>query len=220
MHALKSRWLWIASTCYLLAFGLLVSGRWSELIRLDLNELGDLLAGIFSPLAFLWLVGGYMQQGEELRLNTEALQLQANELKNSVEQQAEMVHVAREQLEAERDRFLLQTMPRFGVTVIERSQPYGTSFPAFKIGLINHGARAVRVLANLKIKDEFYSYEKESMEPLELWSIPLQVLDKFQGHTSTLLVHISCQAATGTLNPSEFSLKLSQETDGSWTLSA
>ncbi|WP_155945687.1 hypothetical protein [Metapseudomonas resinovorans] len=47
-------------------------------------------------MAFLWLVLGYFQQGEELRL-------QANELKNSVEQQKELVGVTREQLSAERE---------------------------------------------------------------------------------------------------------------------
>ncbi len=51
------------------------------------NELGDFFAGFFSPLAFLWLVFGYYQQGEELKQNTLALNLQADELRNSVEQQ-------------------------------------------------------------------------------------------------------------------------------------
>lgn len=52
-----------------------------------LNELGDFIAGAFAPLAFFWLVRGYYQQGKELKQNTEALRLQADELKNSVEQQ-------------------------------------------------------------------------------------------------------------------------------------
>lgn len=65
------------------------------------NELGDFLAGSFSPLAFLWLVLGYLQQQEELQQNTEALRLQAAELKNSVDQYKEMVSIAREQLLAD-----------------------------------------------------------------------------------------------------------------------
>lgn len=32
-----------------------------------LNEWGDLLAGLFAPLAFLWLVVGYYQQGQEMK---------------------------------------------------------------------------------------------------------------------------------------------------------
>ncbi len=43
-----------------------------------LNEWGDLLAGLFAPLAFLWLVVGYYQQGQELKA-------QVAELKNSVD---------------------------------------------------------------------------------------------------------------------------------------
>ncbi|WP_149931189.1 hypothetical protein [Acinetobacter soli] len=58
-----------------------------EISNLKLNEIGDYLAGVFAPLAFLWLVFGYYQQGQELKQNTEALRLQAEELKNSVEQQ-------------------------------------------------------------------------------------------------------------------------------------
>ena len=67
------------------------------------NEWGDFFAGCFAPLAFLWLVLGYMQQGEELQLSTKALQLQAKELSNSVEQQRALVEVTRQQLDSERE---------------------------------------------------------------------------------------------------------------------
>ena len=77
--------------------------RPSSLLELDPNELGDFLAGLFSPLAFLWLILGYMQQGEELRLSSDALQLQAEELKNSVDQQRDLVSATREQILLERE---------------------------------------------------------------------------------------------------------------------
>jgi hypothetical protein len=67
------------------------------------NEIGDFLAGVSSPLAFLWLVLGFFQQGLELRASREALILQARELGNSVEQQKELVEVSRRQLQAEID---------------------------------------------------------------------------------------------------------------------
>lgn len=74
-------------------------------LNLDLmaswNEFGDFLAGAFSPVAFLWLVLGFVQQQRELQQNTEALRLQADELKNSVDQYKEMVAIAREQLLAD-----------------------------------------------------------------------------------------------------------------------
>lgn len=77
-------------------------GLWSILLFLGwdcasvmtFNEWGDFFAGASAPLAFLWLVIGYFQQGEELGQNTKALEqqeralrLQVDELRQSVEQQ-------------------------------------------------------------------------------------------------------------------------------------
>ncbi|MBL5979743.1 hypothetical protein JAO85_20915 [Comamonas sp. NyZ500] len=66
---------------------------------MPLNEVGDFLAGAFGPLAILWLVLGYFQQGIELRQNSEALQRQATELENSVKQQEELASAARQTLQ-------------------------------------------------------------------------------------------------------------------------
>ncbi|MEJ1462209.1 MAG: hypothetical protein RPU15_02905 [Candidatus Sedimenticola sp. (ex Thyasira tokunagai)] len=67
---------------------------WESASKMAFNEWGDFFAGASAPLAFLWLVIGYFQQGEELGQNTKALeqqeralQLQVDELKQSVEQQ-------------------------------------------------------------------------------------------------------------------------------------
>lgn len=68
-------------------------------VMLTSNELGDFLAGCFAPLAFLFLYLGYRQQGVELKQNTQALMLQAKELKNSVEQQKQLVEVTQAELE-------------------------------------------------------------------------------------------------------------------------
>lgn len=67
------------------------------------NDWGSFLSGAFAPLGFLWLVLGYLQQGEDLKLSTHALTLQAEELKNSVEQQRALVEVSRLQVESERE---------------------------------------------------------------------------------------------------------------------
>ena len=53
---------------------------------LRLNELGDFLGGVSSPLAFLWLVLGFFQQSREIRLSGKALQLQATEMRRSVDE--------------------------------------------------------------------------------------------------------------------------------------
>lgn len=78
--------------------GLLVyisAARASDLATMPLNNLGDFLAGALGPLAILWLILGFFQQGIELRQNTEALRLQAHELKQSVEQQRQLVESSR-----------------------------------------------------------------------------------------------------------------------------
>src|SRR5262245_53936704 len=54
------------------------------------NAWGDWAAGVAAPVAFLWLVIGYFQQGDELRLNTEALKLQHLELQHQVAETAKL----------------------------------------------------------------------------------------------------------------------------------
>ena len=68
---------------YLSLFLGVVTARFTELFSLPLNELGDFAAGAFGPLAFLWLVLGYRQQGKELNASTKALDQQVSELRAS-----------------------------------------------------------------------------------------------------------------------------------------
>lgn len=51
----------------------------------NLNEFGDFIAGAFAPLAFFWLVRGFYQQGKGLEQNSEALKIQADELRKTTE---------------------------------------------------------------------------------------------------------------------------------------
>lgn len=74
---------------------------WNLMIAMDPDEFATFLSGAFAPLAFLWLVLGFRQQGDELRNSAQALWLQGEELRNSVEQQRRLVEVSREQLSAE-----------------------------------------------------------------------------------------------------------------------
>lgn len=101
-----------------LIFGVLVTFIWLLGIYLfsrsngyslptSLNELGDFLAGIFAPIAFFWLILGYIQQGKQLDQNTtaleqqeKALQLQIDEMKESVQQQTELARIQQKQFDA------------------------------------------------------------------------------------------------------------------------
>ena len=97
---------------YLTIMVVLVWNRAGTLLTMPLNEVGDFLAGAFGPVAFLWLVLGFLQQGDELRQGTEALKLQADELKNSVEQQSIMAAAALKQIDAQKVALELQHKER------------------------------------------------------------------------------------------------------------
>lgn len=99
---------WVVTGVYLICVAVLVYYKRGTLSSLELNAIGDFLAGVFGPIAFLWLVLGYLQQGRELKLSSEALQLQAQELKNSVEQQTSMAQSAIAQIDSSRKALQLQ----------------------------------------------------------------------------------------------------------------
>lgn len=86
--------------------GMLIYAWWvsQAMLAMKPDQFATFLAGIFAPLAFLWLVLGFIQQGEELRNSAEALRLQEEELHNLVEQQADLVKVSREQFKHQQDR--------------------------------------------------------------------------------------------------------------------
>lgn len=111
--------------------GLLISYiiyNWSKLASLPPNELGDFTAGAFGPMAILWLVLGYFQQGDELKQNTSTLQEQAVALAKSVHQQELLVAISKEQLdeakrEAQREsaRLRAAARPKFDSEIFDTS---------------------------------------------------------------------------------------------------
>lgn len=62
---------------------------------LKLNEAGDFLAGVFAPLAFLWLVLGFLQQGKELRAQIEELRHTVEASRDQAKAQKRNADVAR-----------------------------------------------------------------------------------------------------------------------------
>lgn len=84
--------------------------NFDELKALKLNEKGDVLAGVFSPLAFIWLVYGYLQQGRELQQNSIALKMQAEELRISNKSLQQQVVEMSKSVKAQKDMFELANM--------------------------------------------------------------------------------------------------------------
>ncbi len=141
----------IITAIYMLFIGFL---RWSSLPTLKtmpLNEFGDFFAGVFGPLMLFWLILGYVQQQKELQQNTKALELQADELKKSVEQHKELVKATKEQvqtdikaLEIEQLRHQMEGHPNFTITSAGWSSSSGTNIQ-FDINLLNSGKPASEV---------------------------------------------------------------------------
>jgi hypothetical protein len=147
------------SFAWLIAAAALLFWKWPDFQSMPPNAWGDFFAGCFAPLAFLWLVLGYLQQGEELRLSTKALQLQAEELRNSVRQQQALVEVSRQQVESEREALLYERQvreeavkPKFSV------RPAGGTFHGngesnYNLVILNSGRTATDVHVNLALED-------------------------------------------------------------------
>jgi hypothetical protein len=65
----------------------ILDGRFDSFYKLDLNAKGDFLAGLFAPVAFLWLIIGSFQQQQEIAMQRDELRLQREEMKQMVEAQ-------------------------------------------------------------------------------------------------------------------------------------
>jgi len=70
----SSFWVCVAFTYAWVWFG------WQKFWCMPPNEMGDFFAGASAPLAFLWLVLGYMQQGDEIRETRFEVKRQADAL--------------------------------------------------------------------------------------------------------------------------------------------
>jgi hypothetical protein len=153
---LRATWAYL----FLLVFGLPTAFYFGflELGPITLNELGDFLAGAFGPLALFWLVLGFIQQGRELRNSVATLELQADELRASVEQQKELVSVTRETLAHEKEvlgvseeRRKARLSPKFVVSFWCSSRA-GSTF-TFGLDVLNSGAIATNVKLYLENDD-------------------------------------------------------------------
>ena len=76
--------IWVISGVSVLYIAIIFFLRGSDAWRLlttgDLNELGDFFAGFFTPLAFGWLIYGYLLQSSELSLQRKELELTREQL--------------------------------------------------------------------------------------------------------------------------------------------
>lgn len=111
---MKHAGIWVMSGLSILYITVILLFRgndaWNLLQAGDLNELGDFLAGFFTPLAFFWLVYGYLLQSKELRLQREELTLTRNQL-------GKQTDLLQEQVAADRRK----SIPRLTIRIVDPS---------------------------------------------------------------------------------------------------
>ena len=71
----RTRLAWMLTGCIGAVFSSVLIFKWDEVWKMKPNEWGDFLAGFASALAFVWLVVGYYQQNEDIKLQIHEIQL-------------------------------------------------------------------------------------------------------------------------------------------------
>ncbi|WP_082038796.1 hypothetical protein [Vibrio rotiferianus] len=190
--------------------------RWEsfgELRTIPLNELGDFLAGVFGPLTIFWLILGYVQQQKELQQNTKALELQANELKRSVEQHKELVKATYEQVQLDKDALELEIirekkkdLPDISVVSARKTMGVGTT-NHFEVQLKNSGkvASNVQPLFNPPLKQVPEHYIMDFLDTGDVRSIKWDD-DKSGKMPKVLVLNILYTAADGSQHTKVYKL--------------
>lgn len=159
------------TAAWILVIGLYAYGARSTFSAIAPNEFGDFLAGAFAPLAFFWLVLGFLQQGAELRNSGKALWLQGRELQNSVTQQRELVKAARDQIKVETDRMATEAErlaeerrqrhkaaePRLEFAIGHTFAPPNRKDGSCTITLANHGRGCGGLRVNVDGYEQYHS---------------------------------------------------------------
>lgn len=119
----------IITLSWLVLCGVVLFLKFDEFVCLSLNEIGDLLAGMFAPLAMYWLIEAYRQQQKDLSYNRRSLDLQIKELQSSVKATQDIANTARDELRLSEDNHSIEKRaedneltPNFSINVefIER----------------------------------------------------------------------------------------------------
>ena len=185
---------------------LIVGARFNDLIELRLNEIGDLSAGVFGPIAFLWLVLGYVQQGRELKISSEALQMQAAELKASVKQQTALVEAQQENLRHyERSLEPLLELKHGGACEVD-----GEYLEKFEIK--NFGAYCEAVV--LRISSGGVEKFPMPLEPLHKDVVRGFLLNEMVGDFQRFELKVQYRKLSGLENSQTFDVYASENQDG------
>ena len=124
---------------------------------MPLNEVGDFLAGSFSPLAFAWLAYGYWMQNKELK-NTNYQANKAHEV--SLNQIDFQKNAKNHDLIKEHNK--LQPIFSFKVEDLELEKLNLENKIYFKITNIGYNAKNLRISQIINLQDEKYPYTENN----------------------------------------------------------
>lgn len=142
-------------TYYYFAIFLLFFGwKIPFLIFKPLNEIGDFLAGVFGPIAFGWLIIGYLMQNKELQYNRLSLDSQINELKRSINISEKNLYIQEKNAEERREEIRIKSTPMFKVKAIYEDISMLEIKKTLVIPVHNIGAKitSVRLIKTFKSK--------------------------------------------------------------------
>ncbi len=150
--------MWLVTIGYLAILLPVATPIDSRLLALPLHELGDFLAGAFAPLAFAWLVYGYLLQRHELEMQRKELAGQREELsmlvaaqRSSAAATARLAELQAKAINATERSYRMQVAPRIvvqpsghevvtGSIVRQRFQVENYGHPAFDMQLVCESA--------------------------------------------------------------------------------
>lgn len=106
---------------FLLTFLIIVLGvciivfrNWvTTVLGLEPNEIGDYLAGVFAPIALVWIVLGYYQQSFELSQNTQILREQSEQAQLQTDALKDELILLSKQQQNQRESSFLTSLPFF-----------------------------------------------------------------------------------------------------------
>lgn len=137
---------------------------WKLILAMTPNEVGDFLAGIFGPLALLWVVLGFLQQGAELRYSRDALILQAKELRSSVLTQKNMAEAAWAAVEIDKqDRNDKIREQNTYIVLEKRKSIFKRAFNVHTIRNRGGACSEIRIFLLWKIENDDYEYQIKNL---------------------------------------------------------
>jgi hypothetical protein len=180
--------LWLAFVVWL-AYGNHVGGFIERTEKLALNELGDFFAGLFAPLAFLWLLVAVMVQSQELGYQKEELAETRVVLRAQADQMRAQTEILRQDAEKRSDDleyerlddevgiFLLWARSLPGELIIQTADhrpsfPLASSLPTVRVFALN--LLAMRVV---EVGDFVREAEGRFPRPVGLTNMQAQELE-------------------------------------------